>query len=254
MSYDTFSGSNYLETSVAAGGTKFASTYGVPLTMVAWIRRTAAQWSAANTGYTLSMGEAEGDWNPSINHWTSAADYTYITSRSTAPASAVSYYGHAAISGQVDDLWVPIVAVFNSTTDRDGYIISSSYTWNDTTSSDVGANLDTLRIGCIIQGTSAFDGEIAEVAIFSNAWTSTEVDQLQTAAETGPAPNTIDSANCIGYWSLNSSQSTHADESGNGGPTLGVVGSAAYNAAHPTITSASTSIPIYAHHYTKNLA
>jgi hypothetical protein len=61
------------------------------------------------------------------------------------------------------------------------------------------------------------------------------VERLQ--AETGVPPNSIAPNDCIGYWPLDTDQANHADQSGNGGPTLAVQSDAPFSSDHPTIQS-----------------
>ena len=241
MSYGSFSSTANLN------GT-FSTTYTVDLALVAWIKLTAAQWSdTAASGYIAHLSNDFIDrFNAvSISHNLLAA--TADTVSVTAANATDQDIGDLTFTaGAYDDKWVCVVGNFTTIADRDIYIEDSSTTVNDTTSRDSGA-MDSLKIGNRVDNASLFfDGLIAEVAVFDRVLTTGEIDALQTGDNTGPAPNTVAPANCIGYWSLDSDQATHADQSGNSGPSLAEVGTVAYNADHPTITSGI--IPQVMHH------
>ncbi len=227
MSYGTFGAGDYLT------GT-YGANKAIPLTFVAWVKRTAAQWADTSTDYIVHLGDDFANRFDAIAlRAGGAADTIECVTFNPANSAAAS---HSFTDGTYDDKWVVIVATVSATNNRDVYIEDSTNTQNNTNDKDPSAALDSLIVGSRLDNAQQFAGLIAEVAIFANGWGATEVNQLQTAPETGPPPNTIDSANCLGYWSLSTNQATHTDESGNGGPSLAENGTVAFNADHPIIT------------------
>jgi len=226
VSYDFNAGSRYLH------GT-FSATKDVPLTIVAWIKCSAASW--ANTSK---------EWAVFFSDGTTAESYSLAKSVGTADeVTAVSRTGDSDDNASethpdttYDDTWVMIVGVFTSDSLRDVYVENSNET-----SQAIGARnvslVDEFRIGANNSGFSNFEGLIAEVAVFDVALTQGQIDALQTGPESGIPPADVAPDDCIGYWSLDTDQASHTDESsGAAGPTLTVT-NAVFNADHPTITA-----------------
>ena len=239
MSYTSFTFNDYLSAT-------FASTYDTPLTIVAWVRREASAWAETGLDILVMMGDDLTDVDNSIGLGTTngAADSVCITAATTPAGQDIS--SNATFSdGTYDGVWVPIIGVWTNAAQRNVYVGDSSTTASDTTSIDEGSALDNIIVGRSLNGGLLFNGYVAEVAVFTSAWSTTLVNQVRTASGTGPAPNTIDPTNCIGYWPLAVDQATHSDESGNSGPNMTTAGSVAYSSAHPTIIS---SIPVFMHH------
>ena len=233
MSYDCSIGGDHLDNAADLLSPKID----VPFSLVAWIHRTAAEWADTTDGTLVFIGDDFVDQNSStsLNHG-GFADTVRSRIWDSGGGSDVINKSHA--DGTYDDLWVVCIAVYASDTDRKLYIEDSTSPGTDTTNRDLGgAVMDSIRIGDKHNTGSPCLGLVAEVAIFDKALSAAEIDALQTGAETGPAPNTVASADCIGYWPLDTDQSTHADQSGNGGPTLTVQSAAPFDADHPTITA-----------------
>ena len=237
-SYDGFA------TSVGLRGT-FSSTYTYPFTLVAWVNCSATGW-ADTTNDTLV------DWNDGI---ISDADSAMLLKgggaadqvKARAQDTNTSGTGQAVqtfTDGTYDGLWVPVVARYTSAIDRHACIESSSNCTQNTTSRAITA-LDVLSVGndATLVGLWLQNCQIAEVAVFDVALTNGEIDNLQSSSETGPTPCSVRSGDCIGYWSLDTDQATHADEGPNSGPSLSEIGAVTFNADHPTITSGGV-VPI----------
>ena len=235
MSYGSFGSGAFLNAT-------FASTHGLPFTIVAWVKRTPAQWADTTTDNIAVIGEDFVDQflSVGIQAGAGAADRVQCISRDAAASGAAT---EAFADTTYDDKWVPVIGVVTGIADRDVYIEVSANVGHDVTSRDPGSSLDSFIVGSRLDDTQFFAGLIAEVACFDTTALSTAaidnlVDGSDAGGFTGPAPNTVAPGDCIGYWSLDSDQASHADESGNGGPSLAENGSVAFNADHPTITSA----------------
>ena len=217
----------------------FSTTYPTPLTFVAWINCQAADWLNATQSNCVNMSDDSDSDNligmtrlgPSGGDRVGCHSEVAGTSTANVAFTDTTY----------DDIWIPIIATWDDDTDRDIYIEDSSITGTNSQTRTLGNILDYVTIGVSSSKINRWRGLIAEVAIFNKVLSGAEIDALRTGAQTGPAPNTVASGDCIGYWSLDTDQSTHADESGNSGPTLTVTdgGSIAFDADHPTITTAS---------------
>lgn len=211
----------------------------VNLSIVAWIKLTAAQWDGGNKDWVIHFGEDFDDNDNSVSisvRAGSTADRVSVTSRSTADANA-----NNTLQVTHDDIWLPVIGVWASTASRKLYAQDTTDVVENTTTRDVGAVLDSLRLGAAGAGSNTMDGLLAEVAIFDKVLSDDEINAIWDSAETGPNPNSIAPNDCIGYWSLDTDQSTHADESGNGGPTL-TVNLAVFSSDHPTIIHTNASV------------
>lgn len=228
MSYGPFGTSDYLTTT-------FSGTRGTPISMVAWIKRTPAQWADTSSDFIVHFGDDFADIFNAVSLVVNAgtADTIKAVQYSSNASSSASF---TFTDGTYDDIWVPVVGVFIADDDKDVYIEDSSNFDHSNNEKITGNNIDSLTIGIRLPGgANIFAGLIAEVALFNVELTTGEIDNLQTAAETGPAPNTVRLADCIGYWSLDTDQATHTDESGNGGPSVTETGNPTFDADHPTI-------------------
>ncbi len=234
MSYGPFAGPRLIAT--------FGAGVDSPITIVAWVKRTAAQWASAGQGVIVDFNDNRTDAD---HRYTmicgSLADSIKGSSEATGSASVI----HTFTDGQYDDLWVPIIAKYSEaagvTVDRDIYIESTLETTNQSTDHTINSVLE-ITVGEWYEGSLQYAGLLAEIAIFDKALSDAEINALQTSAEAGPAPNTVASADCIAYWPLGTDQAMHTDQSGNGGPDLDEDGSPTFDADHPTITSAVTAL------------
>jgi len=151
--------------------------------------------------------------------------------------------GGATRTLQRDNVWTPFMGGWDNDTWRyirlneySNYTASAAPQWALTT----GA-IDTIAIGGYKNNLSRFVGAIAEVAILQFTPTQAEIESYFS----GVAASSIWSArNDYWYYPLNTDQSSHVDESGNGGPTFSLVGTPTYSADHPTITSPTNYLPV----------
>ena len=240
MSYSAVAAGDHLDGTIG-------STYDVPITIAAWVKLTAAQWADTGVQFALAFGDDSADENSTLSLRRAGADsygISIVSSGGTQQSSGGSFPDTT-----YDSKWAVWVGKFTNDTSRQGYFgDSTEKTGHDVNSRPV-ANLDYVRVGERVHSTTGLDGLIAEVAVWNKALSDAEIDQLESASETGPAPNTIATANCVGYWPLAVDQANHTNQ-GNGGTwTLAVQSAMPYSADHPTITSSGISIPIAMYHY-----
>ncbi len=239
MSHTNFDNNRSLDATLAAAITAY------PFTIVIWIKVAAGKWADVAADVICDFSDLIHDTGTIAS--IIRATKTNGTADSVRAAlfndsSTQDFDQHAFTDSLYDLIWVPVAFVYRGASDRQVYIKDSAGTSGPDTSTLSGLTIGWryLRFGGdITNGFSSMNGTqfVAEPAIFDSAWDDGMVDQLWTASETGPAPNTIDSANCLGYWSLLTDVgATIPDESGNGGPDLLEVGAVAWDADHPIIT------------------
>jgi hypothetical protein len=213
------------------------------------MRRTAAQNADTSNDHLVGYGDDLSTRNNSLNimtHTTADTIRCNFVDSADAQTNNTHVYGDATY----DDVWVPVMSVYRTSTDRQIYIQDASgTTGNDTTPASLsGAVLDMVKVGSRLHdSSSAFLGEIAEVAIYNTNLDNTQLNQFWTSVNTGPAPDTIASANCIGYWPLDTEQTNHTNQSGAtwtlvaiNSPTFVTRDGSGDNAGpHPNITGAA---------------
>jgi hypothetical protein len=229
MSYESFSSTAYLD------GT-FGAAKDFPLTLVCWIKISAAQWSTAELAYAYCISDNTADHDNLVNIAQGWSDRVNAYTRDNAGGTSAAT--HDFTPGDYDDIWVPIIGTFATSNTRTAFIKDSTSSTTNNSAETVDASFAVeIRVGRLMGATiDQFKGQIAEIAIFDKVLSAGEIDSLQSSSQTGPAPNTVAPSNCIGYWPLNTDQATHADQSGNGGPSLSEQGTVAFNSDHPTIT------------------
>jgi hypothetical protein len=229
MSYDTSANSDKITGS-------FSSPLTYPFSIVAWTKKTAAQWADTTDDKLVHM---QDEGASGLNH-----THGIINKGVADNVSAASWNASAArvqadepfTDGTYDSKWVCVIGIWAAADDRRIYI--EEYANEGLGTSSTSANLpDNIAVGGAVSSSfQQWNGLVAEVAVFDKALTESEINALQTSEGAGPPPNSVASSNCIGYWSLDTDQGTHSDESGNGGPTLTVESSAPFSSDHPTIS------------------
>ncbi len=234
MSYDNFDaiGDNLTGT--------YSGTEQLPLTIMAWVKKTGAQWGDTQFKFIMHFGDDFTDRFNSVALITGGiADQVDCT---TYDGSTFGSAVHNFTTDADDDIWVPVVGVITGIADRDVFIEDTSNTQNNTDSRDPGTAFDSIMVGTRLDDptNTYFEGKIAEVAIFDRVLSAEEINEFQTSVGGGPPPNSIAPESCVGYWPLAIDQTTHPDKSGNGGPNLAENGTVAFNADHPNIAPAAT--------------
>lgn len=190
------------------------------VSIVAWIKKTGTQWATGANYAAIFCDDVTVD-NNAVRLYC-GVDGVYCLAQN---ASGGSAGGGEFTADDYDDKWVPIVATINSATVRNAYIESTPTLGTGGNDKTLLANLSELRVGRFTStGFGLFDGLIAHVAVFDKALSDTEIQALTNGTDatgfTGPPPNTVAPSNCIGYWPLTTDQTSHPDQSGNGGPAL----------------------------------
>ena len=236
MSYDTSAANDKLT------GT-FGASFTYPFTIVAWTKKSASEWADTSDDKLVMINEDTADINSGhalINRGVAdnVAAATYRESDGGRFIAEESF-----TDGTYDDTWVVVVGIFAASNDRKVYIENSTNEGLNTSNITTNNVIEIAVGGTTQSGFQQWNGLVAEVAVFDKELSGAEINALQTTTDaepgnsSGPPPNTVAPANCIGYWSLSTDQATHADESGNGGPTLTVESSAAFDSDHPTIVT-----------------
>jgi hypothetical protein len=216
------------------------SQYSYPLTISCWIKKTDSEW---NTGadYAWTFNYDSNSDNNGIRVYT-INDEVVCCNIETGSQDCVS---NSFTAGKYNDKWVPVIVVYKSATSKRIYIENSSYgSADDVTDRDLTL-LDEFRVGRIMVGVGAFQGKIAEIAIWDKELSPAEIDLINpgdSVSETGPPATEIASANLVAYWPLNYDSTTQVDESGNGESSLvegGSGGPLDYETDHPTIQSST---------------
>jgi hypothetical protein len=216
---------------------QFSSAFDTPFSIVVWAKRAPTDWNNTSDEHFVQLNDDETDNGDAHSvHTRAVADN--VAARSWTPGGTARNAEYNFADGTYDDTWVCIIGVWVSDTDRRIYIENSSNVGTNTEDDSSSALVDYIAVGGSTHSNfQQLDGLLAEVAIFDKALSTAEIDALQTASETGPPPNSVAPTDCIGYWPMKIDQSTHADQSGNGGPTLTVQSSAPWSSDHPTIVT-----------------
>lgn len=246
-----------LEVDLGAGNAIDHDTTGI--TIAGWIFRTGVAsegWNNTLNTYFMSIGNTSGSNNGSliINPCNGAADRMEV--RAQEDGSTTNYRStHNFTAGAYDNTWVPVILTFNTSDVVQCYIEDS--TKNDATpatAANISGDFRYVHIGTSPSGSNAggtvTGDHISDVAIWDKVLSSSEIDQIQTSAETGVELNTIATANCVAYWTLRGSTFAEGkvDQTGNG-HTLIDSGTAfsfiADGGENPTIVSSGTNETVY---------
>ena len=244
MSYDFAANSRYMQ------GPITTQRNSVGLSIVMWVNCTAAQWASTSQQYGAWIANdatSSNDNSLRLTKTNGAADRVSATGRTSSDGSASETFADTTW----DALWVPVIGTFTNDSLRNVYIGSTTAIGTNTSTKAVGSALDTIRIGSAANGFSNFGGLIAEVAFYDKVLSDAEINSFRTGAETGPAPNTIATANCFAYYPLDTDSATQTNEGSDATGDLTVT-NAVYSADHPTITASSSIAPIAHHHYQHN--
>ena len=113
MSYGSFATGDYLKAT-------FSGSEALPLTLVSWIKRTAAQWADTSTDFVINVGAGFGsEFNSAAREAGTGEDRVSAIARNadSSGGAQLNFTG-----GDYDDIWVPVIAAFVATADRDMYI------------------------------------------------------------------------------------------------------------------------------------
>ena len=217
----------------------FTTALEAPFTLLAWLYRTDHTTLSGKKGM-VSIANARGTTPYAAMITADGADMFQYYHRLNGGTDFITEGSWGAI---YDSVWVPvIITCAGNDTDRAIFRDGSTETnTGNATSIDLGTAMNYIVIGeAEGSGSHLSDGYLAEVAMWDKVLSTTEIDQLRTGPGEGPAPNTVAVANCVGYWPLDTDQSTHTNLGSKSGGTLTVQGTATYNEEHPTITAGGT--------------
>jgi hypothetical protein len=127
------------------------------------------------------------------------SDRIAAATRSTG-ISGATYDSGAA---EYDDIWVPIVGTYVTTTNRNVYVELFSNSDQDLTSINANNTLDSVSIGNQVDDGQPLLGLIAHVAIWNSVLIQSEIEAFMAATSQADI-EAIDSSNLIGYWPLSS--------------------------------------------------
>jgi len=212
------------------------NTLAYPVTVAIWIKYTG---HPAERQYPVNFGNAVDSTNDSFLIRTDTTDGAFQATSTASAGGATSDSFTLADPASLDNTWFTLVAYFRSDTAREIYVNGSTDGANSGTRA-VAEALRYLRIGESLVGAFPFDFNIAEVAI----WNSDLSGANRALYEGGTSADQIDNANLIGYWTLDTENTTQADASGNGGPNCTAGGTPVFDTDHPTITHAEDSTAV----------
>jgi hypothetical protein len=185
---------------------RFATTYpGEPFTIAAWIR--APDWSAGDNQLFAAVHATINEFDNSIQLQAAAiADRCLASARTTASAGSSYTFTSADL---YNDVWVPCVAKFSTTTSREVYVGSLSQKGDpDTVPRDVnGVQYVIIGQRYELQDAPA-EAYVAHVAMWDSALSNDDITAFMNSASQADIL-AIDSSNLIGYWPLNVDQTTH---------------------------------------------
>lgn len=200
MAGGTFSGSNYLTSSVAP------SITGYPFTIAGWV---AIQSNVTSANILVSLGaNASGTTNRyNILLTSSTNPLLRLSAADGSTASTVD----TSVAVPEDGTWHHFCGVFTSATSRTIYLDAAGN--NTSTTSRTATGVNQFRIGVnsnIGLNNPATNSWIQDVALWSNALTLDEIQQLTA----GASPVTVRPASLVNYYPL----------SGDGRQTIDIMG------------------------------
>jgi hypothetical protein len=192
-----------------------------PFTIFGWVKPASA---STGFGGLVSMGASGG------TQYVGAFDFGSVNGKIAARTRGSSSADANSTTGIVTASWQPFMAVFTSASSRTIYYASGAAVTNTATESPTLGNLNRLRLGVFPTAESSwFNGDMAEVAIWTIALGSTE----WTSLSGGASPPTVQPDGLLDYWSL---FSTAASQTGLNGRVL-TASNTSTSATHPPIIS-----------------
>ena len=225
----------------------FTSTYDVTstgdkFTIAMWMKRSAAQWLTPPDTRFIMISDSTADTNSSLQLWgTTTSNEVRAATIDTTGNIASDSLAHTV--NTQDDTWVLVVGVFDGDADRECFFNGTGSGSPNTNQEDINAVGAAIAIGNNV--STAFSEArclIAEVGMWDVALSDAEVASLWTSAETGPAMDSVQGANCVGYWPLLADSATHANLGVDTGGLMTVQSDATWVDDHPTITTGGVTI------------
>ncbi len=207
----------------------FNSTYTVPFTVGCWIK-FANHPESGDFAFVLHK-DANNDEMVAIETSGTADrfDYRHYDAAGSQPAF------HTSDADEYNGVWVAIVGTSESTSIWNIFVELITNTHERSASRDPGA-LGKISIGTSPAGTGDWVNKIAECGV----WNAEESDANITSFLSGTCAANIDSGNLVGYWPLDTDNSTQSNEGTDTGGDLTVT-AATFDADHPAITCGGSS-------------
>lgn len=173
-----------------------------PFTIFGWIKPNSA---STGFGGLVSMGASGG------TTYVGAFDFGSVNGKITARTRGSSSADANSTTGIITASWQPFMAVFTSASSRTIYYASGASVTNVATENPTLGSLNRLRLGVFPTAESSFfNGEMAEVAIWTAALGASEWDALKA----GAVPATVLPGALLDYWALFSSAATQTGFNG----------------------------------------
>jgi hypothetical protein len=217
-------------------GTFADGPYGAEdMTMACWAK--LSDYPAATRGVMVNFGSDFLSQNHSLFiQAPEVSDRIAAATRSTG-ISGATYDSGAA---EYDDIWVPIVGTYVTTTNRNVYVELFSNSGQDTTSINANNTLDSVSIGNQVDDGQPLLGLISHVAIWDSVLIQSEIEAFMAATSQADI-EAIDSANLLCYWPLTADSSTHTNLGTGTMSSVMTVTNATHSSDDPFITITSVS-------------
>jgi hypothetical protein len=213
-----------------------AAVTGVPLTLAARINLASVPPTTAIPYIALSIGRSDANHRFWIDiHRTATSWYAEANSHNGTTSGVAS---RETSGSPTTDTWNNLVGVFSSASAREIYF--DGLTSNAAPAATITpSGLNRTRIGSVITGSTygAFDGRIADAAIWNVALTADEIAQYNL----GVSPLLIRPASLVSYWPLLGR--TTNEEDWVGGRLMTATNTAAYD--HPRVIAPHISTRSY---------
>ena len=212
----------------------FNTPYTVPLTMGCWIKY--ADHPESVDRILVLHKDANNDEYISLQSSGTADRLDARQSDSGGDSAAF----HTSSVGEYNGVWVPLVITSETTSLWNIFVELITNTDDNSTSRDPGA-IGEISVGDAPSGSGHWINNIAECAIWDGELSNANV----TSFLGGTCAADIDASNLRGYWSMDTDNSTQANEGTDIGGDLTVT-NAVFDADHPTITCGGTIAPLAA--------
>lgn len=207
----------------------FSSTYGYPFTLGCWVRRV--NWNtSSNYKIALSFGIA-ADFSESHTLSRKVGGNTDFSAASIGSTNTYTFAEYDWTGATYDDVWIPVIGVFVSDTERRIYFGDLTNTNTSTINRPVTETLDEIAVGNSLEvalDQYFFNGKVAEVGIWQGEFSDSQIQDFFDGKKPSFLPG------CIGYWPLDASSGTHANLGSDAGGTLTVT-NATFDSDHPNV-------------------
>jgi hypothetical protein len=204
------------------------TTLNYPMSMAGWIR--IADHPITNKG-VFNIGANAGANQDYYAFWLGSGDNTFRCQVDTGGST-----NQAIMTKAVDNTWAPFVCVMTSSTLRDGYF--SDQTAQSVTSNTATNVANDIQIGESLASTLDFTGHLAYLAVWDVALSTADKNSLLA----GSCASSIDASNLIGYWPLQASNATQANEGVDATGDLSVTGATFVSTGGPGLSCSGVAV------------